>query len=122
MLTLKVKLDNNSQNKKSTIQISEKLWNYLVKTYKIRPNSNQWIYSENALNEFSFEVERFFNSTDFCCIKRFLNYFDQNQVFKKKPFKHSLTFKFQCLSLENNSNDNLKNRNYFLFYNFTFNK
>ncbi len=84
MLTLKVKLDNNSQSKKCTIQISEKLWNYLVKTYKIRPNSNQWIYSENALNDFSFEVERFFNSTDFCCIKRFLKYFDQNQVFKKK--------------------------------------
>jgi hypothetical protein len=96
---------SKSQNKKCTIQISEKLWNSLVKTYKIRPNSNQWIDGENILNDFSFEVERFYRTSDYCCIKRnsfkiglfqrFLKYFDQNQVLKKKPFKHSLTFKFQ---------------------------
>jgi hypothetical protein len=101
---------SKSQNKKCTIQISDKLWNSLVKTYKIKPNSNQWIDGENVLNDFSFEVERFFNSSDYCCIKRnsfkirlfqrYLKYFDQNRVLKKKPFKHSLTFKFQCLSLK----------------------
>jgi len=103
---------NKSQNKKVTIQISLKLSTFLELTYKIKRNSNKWIDGETILNDFSFDTERFYNNVDYCCIKensfkirlfqRYLSYKDRYLTLKKKPFKNSLTFKFQNLCLKKN--------------------
>ena len=100
---------SKSQNKKETIQISENLFFYLIKNYNIKQNSYKWCDGSKILQDFSFDTKRFFNNTDYCCIKedsfkirlfqRFLKYFyDELCVSKQKPFKHALTFKFQNLS------------------------
>ena len=60
---------SKSQNKKETIQISEKLFFYLKNNYNLRPNTYKWIDGSKILKDFYFDTERFFNQTDYCCIK-----------------------------------------------------
>ena len=101
---------SKSQNKKSTVQITERLASYLSTTHSLRINSNKWFDGNIILDNFAFEKKRFFNSTDYCTIKensfkirtfqRFLKYYDENCCLKRKPFKHAMTIKFQNLSFK----------------------
>lgn len=102
---------SKSQNKRATIQISERLFTFLKNNYNLKQNSYKWTDGSNILKEFSFDIKRYFNQTDYCCIKeasfkirifqKYRKYFGgKNLTLKKKPFKHALTFKFQNLSLK----------------------
>ena len=101
---------SKSQNKKQTVQLSEKLFVFLKHTYKMKQNTYRWLEGSKILADFSFETERYFNQTDFCSVKddsfkirifqRHLKYYGEKMVKNKKPFKHALTFKFQNLSLK----------------------
>ncbi len=102
---------SKSQNKKATIQISERFFTFLKTNYNLKQNSYKWVDGLRMLKEFSFDTNRYFNQTDYCCIKensfkirifqKYLKYFGEKSLtLRKKPFKHSLTFKFQILSLK----------------------
>jgi hypothetical protein len=89
---------SKSQNKKATIQISERFFTFLKKNYNLKQNSYKWVDVMKIVKEFSFDTKRYFNQTDYCCIKensfkirifhKYLKYFGEKSLtLRKKPFQ-----------------------------------